>query len=251
MKPCWSSMYEPESNFIVYGLVDPRTGDLRYVGKSSIGMKRPREHQIACGRKAKTHNAKWLRELWADGERVPMVLVLEECDSDAQVLAREIVLIALFREAGFNLTNITDGGDGVSGHKMSPETRARMSALWTPERRAKQSAALKARYEDPEARARTGAAVSKAKSTPEGRARASAAGARVLADKDNVAKLVASRWADPAAREKQSELSKKMWEDKEKAARIVAAKKAQWADPEFKRRSVEAMKAGKARKAVA
>jgi hypothetical protein len=243
-------MYEPKSNFLVYSLLDPRTGDVRYIGKSSIGMKRPREHQIACGRKAKTHNARWLRELWADGERVPLILVLEECDSEAQVLAREIVLIALFREAGFNLTNITNGGDGISGHKMSPETRARMSALWTPERRAKQSEALKARYENPEARAFLGEAISKAKSTPEARARASAAGARVLADKDNVAKLVASRWADPAAREKQSELSKKMWEDKERVARMVATKKAQWADPEFKRRSVEAMKAGKARKGI-
>jgi hypothetical protein len=243
-------MYEPKSNFLVYSLLDPRTGDVRYIGKSSIGMKRPREHQIACGRKAKTHNARWLRELWADGERVPLILVLEECDSEAQVLAREIVLIALFREAGFNLTNITNGGDGISGHKMSPETRARMSALWTPERRAKQSEALKARYENPEARAFLGEAISKAKSTPEGRARASAAGARVLADKSNVAKLVASRWAAPGAREKQSETSKKMWEDKAKAERMIAAKKAQWADPEFKRRSVEAMKAGKARKGI-
>ena len=32
------------SKFLIYGLVDPRDGQLRYVGKSTSGLRRPRSH---------------------------------------------------------------------------------------------------------------------------------------------------------------------------------------------------------------
>ncbi len=32
---------------IIYGYLDPRDGQLRYVGKSSVGMKRPRQMRLA------------------------------------------------------------------------------------------------------------------------------------------------------------------------------------------------------------
>jgi hypothetical protein len=30
--------------YIIYGLVDPETEELRYIGKSSTGMSRPKKH---------------------------------------------------------------------------------------------------------------------------------------------------------------------------------------------------------------
>lgn len=109
----------------VYGLVDPRNGELRYVGKSSIGIKRPRVHQLARGRVGRTKKDSWLKSMYSDGATVPSIIILRVCANDVEVLAHEVLLIALFRNAGFNLTNLTDGGDGSSGHKQSPETVAK------------------------------------------------------------------------------------------------------------------------------
>src|ERR1019366_7111100 len=39
------------------------------------------------------------------------------CDSEQQAFADEIQTIAQLRKEGFNLCNLTDGGEGSTGHK--------------------------------------------------------------------------------------------------------------------------------------
>lgn len=221
-------MYEPKSKFIVYGLVDPRTGDLRYVGKSSKGLGRPKEHLYPSGRSGTTHNARWLKQLWDDGERVPLILVLEECESDAHVLAREMVLIALFKEAGFDLTNITVGGDGSQRLPDKPvpeEVKKKMSDAWTPEMRKARSEAYKGRRLTEETCKKLSAAHKGRVVTPETRAKISAAQKGVprpyakrpltpeqlearkkLFATEEYKKAVAAGWT-PEARARQAELS--------------------------------------------
>lgn len=121
--------------FLVYGLIDPRTNELRYVGKSSSGMRRPRVHQTPGGRsRATAHNGHWLRALFNDGGAVPSILVLEVCLTHEENNLAEIRLISFFKAAGFALTNSTSGGDGAGignqlrkGVKDSPEARAKKS----------------------------------------------------------------------------------------------------------------------------
>lgn len=45
--------------------------------------------------------------------------------TEAEALAHEVALIACFRGMGLALVNMTDGGDGVSGHRWSEDQRAR------------------------------------------------------------------------------------------------------------------------------
>lgn len=121
--------------FLVYGLIDPRTNELRYVGKSSSGMRRPKVHQTAGGRsRATAHNGRWLRALFNDGGVTPSILVLEVCGTYEETNLAEIRLISFFRAAGLELTNSTAGGDGASyGNQLrkgmvdSPEVRAKKS----------------------------------------------------------------------------------------------------------------------------
>ena len=103
----------------MYGLLDPRTGELRYVGKSTVGMKRPKRHCRPSGFQGNTHNHRWLRQMHEDGDVKPSILVLKECQSTDEALAQEIAIIAVFRQAGFNLTNLTDGGEGLTGYVKS------------------------------------------------------------------------------------------------------------------------------------
>lgn len=117
----------PSKKHIVYALVDPHNNELRYVGKSSRGMKRPRKHLTACGRRGDTHRHCWLKQMFKDEGTVPSIIVLCECETEVEALAWEVQFIALFRTAGFRLTNLTDGGEGMSGYKVSDETKRKLA----------------------------------------------------------------------------------------------------------------------------
>lgn len=114
---------------IIYALTDPRTDEIRYIGKSVHGLARARSHlepkRIATD--SNLHKARWLRSLVGSGLRAGIV-VLQECADDAALLVAEREWIARGRASGWQLTNLTDGGDGAAGYCPPPETRARMSA---------------------------------------------------------------------------------------------------------------------------
>ena len=124
------------SQFLVYGLIDPTNGDLRYVGKSARGLSRPREHRASSGRRAVAHLGNWLRKLYDCDGRVPSILVLAETSSEEQAYIEEARLIRFFRDAGFSLVNTTDGGSGAPGVKLDEKTRAALlrSHLGVPQR---------------------------------------------------------------------------------------------------------------------
>lgn len=122
-------MKAKQSMFFVYGLIDPETGELRYVGKTSIGMERIRQHQhvIATRRRVKTYKERWAASLILRG-RPPSALILKECTSNDEANTEEIRLIAYFRSLDFPLTNVTDGGEGTPGYKMPKEVSEAQSA---------------------------------------------------------------------------------------------------------------------------
>lgn len=100
------------SAYLVYGLTDPTTAAIRYIGKSSAGLERPREHVGKIGRET-THKANWIRVLLQAGAMYG-IRVLEECSDFDQAAQAEIRWIAEGRRAGWPLTNLTDGGEGAS-----------------------------------------------------------------------------------------------------------------------------------------
>lgn len=112
--------------FVIYALSDPRTGEIRYVGKSCNGLKRARSHSYpGVLRRDRTRCGNWIRSLQAAG-LAPVVEEIEEhVDHDALWVA-ERFHIARFRSLGVNLTNHTDGGEGCPGKKMGPEQREKL-----------------------------------------------------------------------------------------------------------------------------
>lgn len=111
------------SRFLIYGLIDPRDGQLRYVGKSSSGLRRPRRHVRLLDEKS--YKANWVRELVSEGLS-PEIEVLEEHQTAVALPEAECYFIAYFRSIGCRLTNLTTGGDGAPGHKMSDTGRERL-----------------------------------------------------------------------------------------------------------------------------
>ena len=109
----------------IYCLVDPRTCEVRYVGKTV----QPIESRITAHMRDKTkcHRVHWLSELKSEGLR-PVGVVLEDVHGAHPWQESERFWIRRLRSMGARLVNNTDGGDGVPG--LPAETRQRMRAVW-------------------------------------------------------------------------------------------------------------------------
>jgi predicted GIY-YIG superfamily endonuclease len=113
----------------VYALCDPSTGEIRYIGIAQSTRYRLQTH-ISRAKKGKTHKDRWVAKLLRNGTK-PAQETLRRCATEAEALAWEASFIALLRDAGYRLTNFTDGGDGtVTGKtwKLTDEQRANISA---------------------------------------------------------------------------------------------------------------------------
>lgn len=118
-----------ESSLLIYALTDPRTDEVRYVGKSCSGMYRPTKHlQPKALAKDDTYKGRWLRELLAAGHR-PGMHAIAVYEDRAALAEGERQWIAYGLASCWPLTNCTMGGDGL--RDPSPETRAKMSASQT------------------------------------------------------------------------------------------------------------------------
>lgn len=128
----------------IYGLCDPRSGELRYIGKTSKDPnKRLTRHASDARLGQSGHKNNWIRVLLALG-LVPEIFIIEDVDGNGA--DEEVYHIAQFRAMGCNLTNATEGGEGKPGWVPSPENLERM--------RAAQQAAKKANPVSPETRER-------------------------------------------------------------------------------------------------
>ena len=53
--------------------------------------------------------------------------ILAYWDTEKEALDHEMLLISCFKDMGYKLANMTDGGEGTSGYKHSDETKLKMS----------------------------------------------------------------------------------------------------------------------------
>jgi DNA-binding transcriptional regulator YiaG len=111
--------------FTIYGLIDPRHGCLRYIGRTKqVLHNRLISHLSAARCQQKWYCTRWIAQLLAEGHQ-PLIWALE---TTAEPHIRERFWIVHYRSAGCDLTNETNGGEGPLSPKMSPETRAKISA---------------------------------------------------------------------------------------------------------------------------
>jgi hypothetical protein len=95
---------------IIYGLVCPLEGEIKYIGKTKGDPDARLRQHINVAHKKKHLGGKnlWIRSLHKEGH-VPLVKILEECEGDSW-LEREKYWIKYFSEGMF-LFNVTPGGE--------------------------------------------------------------------------------------------------------------------------------------------
>lgn len=112
----------------IYGLIDPRTAEIRYVGRSRNPQLRLSGH-LHSSRNPAYGSAvcSWIRELFQEGLEPQMVLI-ENAGSEWQ--EAETRWITVLRDQGYDLTNKREGGMN-SGTTKPPRPKL---MWWAPER---------------------------------------------------------------------------------------------------------------------
>jgi len=160
--------------------------------------------------------SKWIVSLQKRGLQAEVV-VLEECATPEELDASERFHISYFRFIGFKLLNLTDGGDGVLGHEFTPEAIAKMSesrqrrVQEIPGERERLVTLSDEYWSTPAARETKRRERLGQKWSPEVRAKMSAAQKGKPKSAEHRAKISAAaklRCADPTYRQKQSEAQK-------------------------------------------
>lgn len=140
----------------IYELVDPRSGDVCYIGKTVRPRGRLVDHMCFRFRTDSPVNM-WLRDLSDAGAKPEMVIVDDDSDgTNWKQLEKD--WIAFGFAVGYPLTNISAGGQGTTGHCHTAGAKAAMSHKLTgrkfsDETRAKMSASGKAKVFTDEHRA--------------------------------------------------------------------------------------------------
>lgn len=143
----------------IYALLDPRTKEIRYIGKAN----RP-EHRLLThiweSHKSNSRKNVWLREL--KGLCLQPILQVLETIKFSQWEERERFWIAEKRKEGLDLFNVLEGGASFYGELLRgipkpPGFGAKIAAFWkgrhhTPEAKAKVSAKAKGRIVPEEVR---------------------------------------------------------------------------------------------------
>lgn len=107
----------------IYGLIDPDTRQLRYIGQSIRGFARPISHwKNKRNRELKDHAHCWVRSVLKRG-KVPEIEVIQECSSFAELDEAEDFWMEYFRMIGCDLTNTYHGGKGAKGMCLSQERK--------------------------------------------------------------------------------------------------------------------------------
>ena len=104
----------------IYALCDPRDDSIRYVGRTVNLKDRYKNHLRA---KWGTHRCCWIKGLKEFGLKPKMTIL--EIVEESECRESEIWWIMHLRENGCDLTNHSDGGDGLLNP--TPDTRKKMS----------------------------------------------------------------------------------------------------------------------------
>jgi DNA-binding CsgD family transcriptional regulator len=95
----------------IYSLSDPNTHEIRYIGKSNNIVKRLHCHLTKSNLVKNTHKNNWIKQLLLSGSK-PILEVIDIVPIEDWMFW-EIYWISQFKTWGFDLTNLTNGGDAV------------------------------------------------------------------------------------------------------------------------------------------
>lgn len=112
---------------MIYGLFDPRTNKIKYIGYTSKTLKdRLSMHMNYSTKKHTNKRALWLKELKGLGLKPTIKVIERHSCSLEEIELKEMYWIKYFKKR-FDLVNTTNGGKGASGLKWTKELYVKRS----------------------------------------------------------------------------------------------------------------------------
>ena len=108
----------------IYGLKLKNSKDIKYIGYTSKNIEERLHTHITRTIYYKHKNANWLRKNKKD---IEVFLIEDNILDHKMVCDKEKYYIDLYKKMGYDLNNLTEGGDGVVGMVISDETRKKLS----------------------------------------------------------------------------------------------------------------------------
>ena len=179
--------------WFIYHLLDPRDESIRYVGWTTTSIKDRLKRHVQDARRGEKniYRVNWIKSLLSLN-LVPRIVEISKGFGPSWCCAEKME-IALQRDLGANLTNLTDGGEGTPGMVHSPETIAKMTGRKkSSEEIAKLRAANLGKKRSPESIAKTRAGNLGKKHSPETKVKIGAAGIGRKKSPKTIAKLRAA-----------------------------------------------------------
>lgn len=135
----------------IYILKDPRDPAVKYVGKTIHRISRAKSHRSPNG---ESHCARWLKRLRSHGLQA-IFEVIEAVPCGGDWASRERFWIADYKLRGAELCNMSAGGEGTFGPRLSAEAKERLRQRFLgrpipPEQRALISKSLTGKKQSPE-----------------------------------------------------------------------------------------------------
>lgn len=123
---------------VIYGLFDPMTKEIRYVGKTTVLPSIRYSAHLRDKRPSRKIN--WIASLRKLGE-LPVMEILETIDGGSVTAWQdaERFWISYLRFIGARLTNQTIGGEGLEGHSFSDDHRKRIGEAHRGTRRSEET----------------------------------------------------------------------------------------------------------------
>lgn len=115
-----------DSKYFLYTLRCPKTNIVKYVGITKDPVGRYRKH---LNPRSTTLKNNWIKSLKNKGLK-PLMVISDSSDTRDGINKKEIYWIIKYREWGFELKNMTSGGDGgdtFTGKKHTDEAKNKIS----------------------------------------------------------------------------------------------------------------------------
>lgn len=114
----------------IYTLRREDSTEIRYVGKTSNLSRRCTQHMAPSSYTNK--KSTWLKNWVFKARKEGVKILIEELELvNSNGCLEEKYWIAQFKTWGFNLVNLTEGGEGLSGYKHSKKAKKKMSRFRT------------------------------------------------------------------------------------------------------------------------
>lgn len=116
-----------ERETVIYTLANPITGEIRYIGKTVKTLSQRLTDHIYSVKRESNYRTNWIKSILKIGYE-PLIEPLDTCFWDkSQEL--ETYWIFQFKAWGFNLVNLTNGGEGNLGLSMSDKHKEKLMKI--------------------------------------------------------------------------------------------------------------------------